>query len=168
MEKDYLKYLREKIARRDRTIDVLSSVVKEAEKSAGEMREKYLSEKTRRMETERALHESKMEVIRLNLENQELRGQFIDQRKLQDALAEGNGKIKKLEKELNRRSGLEDPYGLATPSSKKVNKPNSTPENMAKRGGANKSAEGSSPAYFQVPSVDNRIRIWQFQEFQRL
>ena len=142
MKKHYAQYFREVIEGQKRTIEVLSSAVKETEKSAIEMREKYLPEQTRRIEAEHALHESKIEVIRLNLENQQLRDQFIDQGKLQDALSEAKNKIKKLEKELNRRSGLEDPYGLATPSSKKVNKANSTPENQAKSGGADKGRKG--------------------------
>jgi len=159
VKKHYAQYFREVIEGQKLTIDVLSSAVKEAEKSAIEMREKYLPEQTRRIEAEHALHESKIEVIRLNLENQQLRDQFIDQSKLQDALSEAKSKIKKLEKELNRRSGLEDPYGLATPSSKKVNKANSTPENQAKRGGANKGHKGHGRKDFSPEEADRIIHV---------
>jgi transposase len=123
------------------------------------MREKFKPEQTRRMEAEQALHKSNLEISRLKLENQQLRDQFIEQSKLQDALSEAKTKIRKLEKELNRRSGREDPYGLATPSSKKVNKPNSTPENQAKRGGAKKGHKGHGRKDFSPEEADRTIHL---------
>ena len=159
VKKHYSQYLREEIEHRGRRIEILSLAAREAEKSASAMRDKFKPEQTRRMEAEQALHESNLEIARLKLENQQLRDQFIDQSKLQDALSEANAKIKKQEKELNRRSGLENPYGLATPSSKKVNKPNSTPENQAKRGGAEKGHKGHGRKDFSPEEADKIIHL---------
>ena len=44
--------------------------------------------------------------------------------------------VAKLRKKLGVRCGTEDPYGINTPSSRKVAKPNSTEENRNKKGGA--------------------------------
>jgi hypothetical protein len=55
---------------------------------------------------------------------------------------------------LNIRKGTEDPYGLNTPSSKKVNKPNSTPENRAKRGGAQAGHKGHGRKDFEFDEAD--------------
>ena len=157
MKKHYAQYFREVIEGQKRTIGVLSSAVRSAEKSEAAMRDEFMSEQRLRKEAEDALHELKFELIGLKLENQQLRDRFVDQGKLQDALSEANDKIKKLEKELNRRSGLEDPYGLSTPSSKKVNKANSTPENQAKRGGAEKGHKGHGRKDFSPEEADRII-----------
>ena len=148
--------MRERISEQEREIEILSSAARDAEQSASAMRDKFKPEQTRRMKAEQALHESELETARLKLENRQLRGQFIDQSKLRDALTEAKTKIKKLETELNRRSGREDPYGLATPSSKKVNKANSTVENRAKRGGAKTGHKGHGRKDF-IPEEADRI-----------
>ena len=97
MAKHWSKYLHERIAQNERTIKSLSSVAREAEKNLSAVREMFKSEQLRREQSERALYDAKPKLIRLNLENQQLRAQFIEQTKLQDALAEANSKIKKLE-----------------------------------------------------------------------
>lgn len=159
MAKHWSKYLHERIAQNERIIKSLSSVAREAEKNLSAVREMFKSEQLRREQSERALYDIKPKLIRLNLENQQLRAQFIEQTKLQDALAEANSKIKKLEKELNRRSGLEDPYGLATPSSKRVTKTNSTIENRAKRGGGFFGHKGYGRKSFSVEEADIQIHL---------
>lgn len=159
VKKHWSKYLREHIAEQERTIGILGAAARGAERAAGEMRDKYLPELTRRKAAEQALHEARIETARLKLETQQLREQFMDQNKLRDALSEAKAKIKKLEKELNRRSGREDPYGLATPSSKKVNKANSTPANRAKRGGAKKGHKGHGRKDFTQEEADRIIHL---------
>ena len=161
MKKHWSKYLRERVSVQEREIEILSSAARDAEKSEAVMREEFMSEQRLRKEAEAALHDSKFELLRLKQENQQLRDQFIEQSKLQDALSEAKTKIKKLEKELKRRSGREDPYGLATPSSKKVNKPNSATENQAKRGGADKGHKGHGCKDFSEEDADRIIHLDQ-------
>ena len=52
--------------------------------------------------------------------------------------------VKRLKDKLRRqeRTALEEPFGASTPSSKRLVKPSSTPENRAKRGGAKPGHDG--------------------------
>ncbi|MFA6715490.1 MAG: hypothetical protein WCS27_08940 [Victivallaceae bacterium] len=87
-------------------------------------------------------------------EGKNLHAELKKMGELSDAYADSLKKIKVLEKKLNIRKGTEDPYGLNTPSSKKVNKPNSTPENRAKRGGAKAGHKGHGRKDFEFDEAD--------------
>ena len=52
--------------------------------------------------------------------------------------------VKRLKDKLRRqeRTALEEPFGASTPSSKRLVKPSSTPENRARRGGAKPGHDG--------------------------
>lgn len=94
----------------------------------------FKREERRRLLAETQVKQLSEQITWLNLEYQRLGQQLRDQTKLHDALATAVARIKELEKQLNLRSGREEPYGLSTPSSKQVNKVNSTAENRVKRG----------------------------------
>ncbi len=95
----------------------------------------------------------------LNLENRQLRKKLRDHDKLQNSLNIAVEKIKELEKQLHKRSGREEPYGLATPSSKRINKVNSTPENRGKRGGAKLGHKGYGRKEFQEGEADRIVSL---------
>ena len=73
---------------------------------------------------------------------------------LSTALKEAKKRILELEKKLNVRKGTENPYGINTPSSRRVFKSNSTEENFAKRGGAVKGHKGYGRKAFSKDEAD--------------
>ena len=66
---------------------------------------------------------------------------------------------KKLSKLLNRRSGKENPYGLSTPSSKRIDKKNSSEENQGKRGGAKEGHKGNGRKVFLKEDADRVVKL---------
>jgi|APSaa5957512622_1039677.scaffolds.fasta_scaffold26728_1 transposase len=92
--------------------------------------------------------------LHLKNQNESLKKQIKDLSKLPDQLQEVIFENKKLAKELNRRKGTENPYGLSTPSSKQVNKKNSTKENQKKRGGGKKGHKGYGKKDFTEEEAD--------------
>ena len=157
MKKHWSKYLHDRIERLEIYSRNLNSRLEFSEKNERVLQEKFQNEKLRRQIAENELQESKLELARLRFENQQLRQEYVDQRKLQDALHESNQQVKKLEKALNIRTGREEPYGLATPSSKRINKENSSAENQKKRGGAKPEHKGHGRRDFTDFEVDRII-----------
>jgi len=96
---------------------------------------------------------------KLDIENRKLRKDVYAHKELQDALNIAVDRIKELEKQLNLRSGREEPYGLSTPSSKKINKVNSSLENRAKRGGARAGHTGRGRKDFPETEADKVIAL---------
>jgi len=119
----------------------------------------FKREERRRLAAEAQVKQLEEQIAWLNLENQRLGRQLRDQSKLQDALATAVARIKELEKTLHLRSGREEPYGLATPSSKQINKGNSTAENRAKRGGAKLGHAGYGRREFTAAEVDQTVDL---------
>ncbi len=136
VKKHWSRYLHDRIEQLEIYSTDLISRLEYAEKNEGVMRENFSLEKTRRQLAEQELHDARLELARLRFENRQMQQEYLDQRKLQDALYESDKQVKKLEKALNIRTGREEPYGLATPSSKRINKVNSSEGNRNKRGGA--------------------------------
>lgn len=146
----YAQFFRNKINELERETLIISQAARSAERHAQECSLQLEEERRRRMTAEKELE-------RVRLENAELRGRALlwesngkdmhAELEKMDALSQAHKnalrRIKELEKKLNVRKGTEDPYGINTPSSKKVNKPNSTTENRAKRGGAKPGHKGS-------------------------
>jgi len=157
MKKHWSKYLYDRIEQLEIFSDDLSSRLEFSERNESVLQEKFQKEKLRRQTAEKELHESKLELARLRFENQQIKQEYVNQRKLQDALYESNKQVKKLEKALNIRTGREEPYGLATPSSKRINKANSSVENQAKRGGAKPEHEGHGRRDFTNTEADRII-----------
>ncbi len=116
-------------------------------------------EERKRLFAESQVQELREKADNLNLENRQLRKEIRDQEKLQDSLNIAVGRIKELEKQLNKRSGREEPYGLATPSSKRINKVNSTPENRGKRGGARPGHKGHGRKEFPTEEADKIVSL---------
>ena len=105
--------------------------------------EKYLKEQSCRREAERRLKEEMQRNFDLTRQVEDLASKHHDfnellekNRQMQNQIADLLRAKAKLEKKLNIRKGTEDPYGMSTPSSRKVAKANSTEENQKKVGGA--------------------------------
>lgn len=148
-------HLRRKIAEQERLIGILSSAARGAEDSARLIE----AAETRRFEAVKEICSLEVQVSHLKSENRSLRLQLLDQDRLLVKISERDERIKELEKQLNKRSGLEDPYGLATPSSKRVTKKNSSAENQAKRGGAPKGHKGCGRESFSPDDADLIIHL---------
>lgn len=100
------------------------------------------------------LFKIRSENFHLRNQNEFLKGQIKELSKLPDQLEEVIRENKKLAKELNKRNGKENPYGLGTPSSKQVRKKNSTEENQKKQGGGEKGHKGHGRRDFTKEEAD--------------
>ena len=148
-------YLRRKISEQERLIALLSSAAKENAVAVKQLDEV----ESRRAVAVKRICSLEVENSRLRSENLSLGKQIIEQDVLLEELVLRDDKIRVLEKQLNRRSGLEDPYGLATPSSKRVTKRNSTAENQAKRGGARPGHKGNGRESFSPGEADLVVHV---------
>jgi hypothetical protein len=161
MKKHYTVYYKERFSELKRELELVSRAAREAERYSIECLSRLEEEKSRR-----ALAEEKLERQRqINAElkakaglwernGRDLHAELVKLKNLSSAHSDALKRIKELEKKLNIRKGTEDPYGLSTPSSKKVNKPNSTLENRAKRGGAKKGHGGHGRKDFTEQEAD--------------
>jgi len=143
------------------TIEVVEEKGRQSHRELNKALQKYHEEKRGREELEFQLRserdrncslkkqitqwEDKWRKISMNLECMQEQGK---------ALKKAQARIKDLEKKLNIRKGIEDPYGINTPSSRKVFKSNSTEENFAKRGGAVNGHKGHGWKSFSKEEAD--------------
>lgn len=137
----------------------LSVKLREAEAYGLRWLEKARTEELRRFAAEDQLSLSRHENIVLRAENQQLQARLAELSNLPALLAAAVEDNKKLSRELNRRSGREEPYGLSTPSSKRVNKKNSSEENQKKRGGAVPGHKGSGRCDFTMAEADRVVKV---------
>lgn len=166
MIKHWTKYLREEIAGLERVKQLFLENVKTAEKNANDWLKKFKDEERRRIETEGRLYEAGFELSRLHLENRRLKDLTAEHSLLLTELEAVRGELKaerqqvrRLEKELNRRSGKEGYFGAATPSALKINKPNAIAENKAKKGGARAGHKGYGRKVFPASEADEIINL---------
>ena len=66
-------------------------------------------------------------------------------------------KNRRLEQQLNRRSGKEGYFGLATPSALRINKPGAIAGNREKKGGAVQGHAGHGRKDFSITEADEVI-----------
>jgi hypothetical protein len=161
MSRHYAFFFREKIAELNREIAVISSAAREAERHGRDCLSRLKEEERRRKTLEEELERERREKSGLRAKaalwertGKDLHSELEKMRELSKARNAALERIKELEKKLNIRRGTEDPYGLATPSSKKVSKPNSTAENRSKRGGAKAGHNGSGRKDFKAEAAD--------------
>lgn len=133
----------------------------EATASANELLSQAMEERRLRSEAERQLKEAMQNLFNLKKINEELseKDRSLSEalkkiQTLEEKLIEAQQTIKTLEKKLNVRKGTEDPYGLSTPSSRKVAKPNSTEEKQNKKGGALVGHTGHGRKHFSKDEAD--------------
>ena len=169
MIKHWSKYLRDEIEALERAKLIYLESVRSSEKNANESLKKFKDEERRRVEAEEKQHQIEFELIKSNFENSRLQNLTAEHSTLlaeletvRNELKAERKKTRKLEKELNRRSGKEGYFGLATPSALKINKPNSTAENKAKKGGAKKGHKGHGRKDFSASEADEIIKLPDF------
>ena len=123
--------------------------------------EKYLKEQSYRQEAERRLKDEMQRNFDLTRKVENLASDHHDynevleiNRQMRDQIDKMQRYITQLEKKLNIRKGTEDPYGINTPSSRKVAKANSTEENQKKKGGAVPGHTGHGRHQFTADQAD--------------
>jgi len=133
----------------------------QATEYASSMKIQFFKERALRVEAERRLQEEMQQSFNLKKYIEKLSGKeqtlcavMQEKQALENQLAEALKKIRRLEKKLNIRKGTEDPYGLSTPSSRKIAKANSTEENQNKKGGAVAGHPGHGRKQFKKDQAD--------------
>ena len=166
MIKHWSKYLYEQIAELERCKQLLAAAVRSAEQHAGAYLTRWREEERRRQLLDAELHEMRLTLLKAQTENRCLQNLTAEHTTLLDELETVRGELKserqktrKLEKELNRRTGKEGYFGLATPSALKINKPGATAENKAKQGGAVIGHKGHGRQDFTAAEADEIIEI---------
>lgn len=137
----------------------LEAELRAANAELRDLRGKFANEERERKLAQADLFRTRSENLRLENQNKFLTNQVESLSKLQDHLKEVVKENKKLSKELNKRNGTENPYGLSTPSSKQVKKKNSTDENQKKRGGAEKGHKGHGKKNFTEEDADRVLTL---------
>lgn len=166
MRKHWSKYLREQIAEQERAEALLAANARAAEQGSAKYVMKWREEERRRLDAESELRETRTKLILEQAENLRLRnltaehaGLLDELEKTREALKSERRKIRSLEKQLNRRTGKEGYFGLATPSALRINKPGATAANQAKKGGAEIGHEGHGREDFTVDEADEVVRV---------
>ena len=166
MIKHWSKYLHERIAELERCNALFSAAVRTAEQQSGAYLTLWREEERRRQQLDSELHETRLALIKAQAENRCLQNLTAEHAALLDELETVRRELKseqrktrKLEKELNRRTGREGYFGLATPSALKINKPGATAENKARQGGAVTGHKGYGRQDFKADEADEVIDL---------
>ncbi len=161
MAKHWSKYLQERIAELEIQVKQYGRLVLEAENNSQQNLTLFKEEQRKRqaleveLESQRHINtELQAQSCLWKHEGKNLHAELKKMKGLSDAYADSQKQVKELEKKLNIRKGTEDPYGINTPSSKKVHKKSSTPENRAKRGGAKVGHKGHGRKDFEFDEAD--------------
>mgnify|MGYP001598512690 FL=1 len=123
--------------------------------------QRYSYERQKREELELQLQDEKSRNFKLSKKvylweekGRDLSNELGRMTELGTALKEAKKRILELEKKLNIRKGTENPYGINTPSSRRVFRSNTTGENFAKRGGAVEGHKGYGRKAFSKDEAD--------------
>jgi len=161
MAKHWSKYLQERITELEIQVKQYGRLVLEAENNSKQNLTLFKEEQRKRQALEVELKNQRHINTELQAqsclwkhEGKNLHAELKKMNELSEAYADSLKRIKALEKKLNIRKGTEDPYGINTPSSKKVHKKNSTAENRAKRGGAKVGHKGYGRRDFEISEAD--------------
>jgi len=161
MKKNYIQCLKDKIKRLEWEFESVERSAVHAENYAEECLSRWGNEKRKREYAEEELKRVQFEngdlrakAVLWESNGRDLHAELEKMNELSEKYKKALRRIKELEKKLNIRKGTEDPYGINTPSSKKVNKVNSTEANRAKRGGAKKGHKGVGRKDFTPEEAD--------------
>ncbi len=144
-----------KIAEQERMIAILSASARRGEEAVSQAE----AERSRRHELLKLLCETE---VRLSYAEKEIRILKIRLRENEDAQAlaeERRKRIEELEMLLSVRLKPEDPFGLSTPSSRRISKKNSSEENRLKRGGARIGHRGSGRRRITESEADRVLPV---------
>lgn len=140
-----------------------------------EMKEQQ--DRQRNMETENLRLRS--ELMNEQFKNEKQESDLAKKQELEQAFMNLQSAYRELEKKLNIRKGNEEPFGLSTPSSRKLFKPTSSEENQKKKGGAQEGHTGHGRKKFNPEESEietnktqpsNCVQCgadsWKFQGYQ--
>ena len=139
--------------------DELRRKLREANQSLAHWRAEAKAQERSRLLAEEQFAEASHKLVVMGQELGRALSQLAELSSLPGKLAGAVAENKKLAKLLNRRNGKENPFGLATPSAKQVNKPNSSPENRGKRGGAKAGHKGNGRKNFTAEEADRAVKL---------
>lgn len=166
MRKHWSKYLREQIAEQERAEALLAVNARAAEQDSAKYVTKWREEERLRLHAESELRDTKAKLVLGQAENRRLRNLMAKHAELLDELEKvrvelksERRKVRILEKQLNRRTGKEGYFGLATPSALRINKPSATAANQAKKGGAEIGHKGHGRKDFTGDEADEVVRV---------
>jgi transposase len=159
VRKHYIAIYKETIAKLKAETKRLRESIRPLELYADKMLKQFKTEEQRRIVTEAEYRKTASANIVLKQKISALESQRIDQNRLQEELEKANKEIKSLQKKLNIRLGSEAPFGHSTPSSKVPHKKNSSEENQAKRGGAQKGHKGHGRKKLNPKEADAEIHL---------
>lgn len=161
MKTHYSKRYKKRITELESQVEMYSRVAIEAEKSSRLNLILFKDEQRKRqvlkaeLQSQRSINaELQAKSCLWKREGKNLHAELKKMEELSDAYTVLQKRVKTLEKKLNIRKGTEDPYGINTSSSKKVNKKNSTAKNIAKRGGAKIGHKGYGRKDFDIDDAD--------------
>ncbi len=161
MRKHYTERYKKRIAELEREVEFYSKAARKSEQESQQYfilfkeeqrKAQYLEAELKRQQAINAEFKAKSRLW--EKDGLDLHAQLERLNELSHAYAQSQKQVKELEKKLNIRKGTEDPYGINTPSSKKVFKKNSTAENRAKRGGAKVGHKGYGRKDFSLDEAD--------------
>ncbi|NCB67175.1 MAG: hypothetical protein EOM48_13560, partial [Bacilli bacterium] len=165
-KESYGSWAKKRIAELERHRDTLFDQITTAKTTEAESFNRFKREEHRRMEAEAQLSAQRREMALLQVENRRLQNLTAEHAALLEELEKSRTELKwerrkvhRLEKQLNRRTGKEGYFGLATPSALKINKPKATPENRAKKGGAPIGHPGHGRTDFPITEADQISEI---------
>ena len=160
-KRSYDVWAKKRIAELEHHRDTLCDQVMVVQAAAAESFNRFKLEERRRLETEAQLSALRAAAALLQAENRRLQNLTAEHAALLEELEKSRTalkwerrKVRRLERQLNRRTGKEGYFGLATPSALKINKPGATPENRAKKGGAKVGHQGHGRTDFAITEAD--------------
>jgi len=160
-KQSYGIWAKKRIAELEHHRDTLCDQVAVSQAAAAEAFNRFKIEERRRLKAEAQLPALRNEMALLQAENRRLQNRTAEHAALLEELEKSRTalkwerrKVRRLEKQLNRRTGKEGYFGLATPSALKINKPEATPENRAKKGGAEVGHPGHGRTDFSITDAD--------------
>lgn len=149
-KESYGSWAKKRIAELERHRDALFDQIAAAKTAEMELFTRFKREEHQREKAETQLSAFRKEMALLQIENRRLQDLTAEHAALLEELEKSRvalkleqRKVHRLEKQLNRRTGKEGYFGLATPSALKINKPKATPENRAKKGGCPNRSSGT-------------------------
>lgn len=159
---NYVNHLQGRIADLENYSHRLERDNDEVHEEASRNFNRFKNEERLRLEVEKQLQDIRTDFKLLKVKNNHLQNLMAEHnalleevKKQRSELKSERQKVRKLEKQLNRRSGKEGYFGLATPSALKINKKNSKEKLKAKKGGGVIGHPGHGRQSFSIEEADH-------------
>lgn len=161
---NYGAYLHRRIAELEQAKESLFDRLLAAKNEEDSSFNRFKQEERQRLTLELQVRELRDAIAFQQAENRRLQNLMSEHVTLLDELDKVRCELKlerrknrRLEKQLNRRTGKEGYFGLATPSALRINKPGATADNREKKGGAKVGHTGHGRKDFSITEADEVI-----------